>query len=209
GNLPVIYAGGCYGGYLAHLIAKIAPHHTNAVIDIACAPLPFFEMFMGRALGHGECFVVTNEFIFHCFTKTFWNESNFTKAHYEIRSLLTSSHLEVQKDNCKHIHFVSYHSSEDEFETAKDKKLLYEIYKNMGFDAALHLIKKDDIDNKIIRNLTHGGISNHRVFLKELPLLLEKFEGQNFPLLNASISYPCEDKIFTFEDEKEGFKLKL
>lgn len=209
GKLPVIYAGGCYGGYLAHLIAKIAPHHTNAVIDIACAPLPFFEMFMGRTLGHGEFFINTDDFSIHCFTKTFWNENNFTKAHYEIRSLLTPSHLQIQKTHCGHIHYVSYHSSEDEFETAKDKKLLYEIYEKMGFKAKLHLAKKEDIDHKIIRDLTHGGISNHRVFLKELPSLLKEFEGGKFPLLKDSISYVCEDKTFTFKDEGETYCLRL
>ncbi len=164
---------------------------------------------MGRSLGKGEFHIFTDDFAFECFTKTFWSEQNFTKAHYEIRSLLTSSHLEIQKKLSKHIHFISYHSSEDEFETAKDKKLLYEIYEKMGFKAKLHLAKKEDIDHKIIRDLTHGGISNHRVFLKELPSLLKEFEGGKFPLLKDSISYVCEDKTFTFKDEDEAYCLRL
>ncbi|ECP6258060.1 DUF2920 family protein, partial [Campylobacter coli] len=39
-NLPKIYGGGSYGGYLSLLIAKIAPWHVDAVIDNSGSAIP-------------------------------------------------------------------------------------------------------------------------------------------------------------------------
>ncbi|ENM4795925.1 DUF2920 family protein [Campylobacter upsaliensis] len=208
GNLPIIYAGGCYGSQIAHLIAKIAPHYTQGVIDVACAVLPREQMFMRNEAG--EFYFYTEHLEISCHTKSFWTKNNFTKAAFDIRNLLNYKHLEIQKAYDKNCIFVSYHSNKDEFKTAKDKEKLYQTYANLGFDATLHLIKNEsEIDGKMIRNLSHAGISNERVFKKELPLILDKLEGKSFQREPRILSYPSDEAMYHFEDIGDKYELKI
>ncbi|EID3270887.1 DUF2920 family protein, partial [Campylobacter upsaliensis] len=205
---PIIYAGGCYGSQIAHLIAKIAPHYTQGVIDVACAVLPREQMFMRNEAG--EFYFYTEHLEISCHTKSFWTKNNFTKAAFDIRNLLNYKHLEIQKAYDKNCIFVSYHSNKDEFKTAKDKEKLYQTYANLGFDATLHLIKNEsEIDGKMIRNLSHAGISNERVFKKELPLILDKLEGKSFQREPRILSYPSDEAVYHFEDIGDKYELKI
>ncbi|WP_213268611.1 DUF2920 family protein [Campylobacter vulpis] len=208
GKLPIIYAGGCYGSQIAHLIAKIAPHYTQGVIDVACAVLPRKQMFMRTA--EGEFYFYTQHLEISCHTKSFWTPHNFSKAAFSIRNLLELKHLQIQSELSKDCIFVSYHSQKDEFKTADEKERLYKTYVDLGFDASLHLVKdKNDIDGKLIRGLKHDGISNERVFKKELPLILEKLEGKDFQREEKSLSFPSDDKIYHFKDTKDKYELKI
>ncbi|WP_270979652.1 DUF2920 family protein, partial [Campylobacter helveticus] len=207
-DLAVIYAGGCYGSQITHLIAKIAPHYTQGVIDVACSVLPREQMFI-RESGE-EFYRITPNLEISCHTKSFWTKENFTKAAFSIRNLLELKHLEIQSACDKECIFISYHSKEDEFKTAEDKERLYKTYANLGFDATLHLIKDEsEIDGRLIRNLKHDGISNERVFKKELPAILEKLKDRSFKRGKKLISYPCDDKIYTFKDTKDKYELKI
>ena len=98
GALPKIYGGGCYGGQIAHIIAKIAPQHAQGVIDIACAPLPKYEMFMGREVGNSEFINQTPHLFVDCYVQTLWTRENFTPAHFQIRALLNAAHLKIQSE---------------------------------------------------------------------------------------------------------------
>lgn len=211
GALPKIYGGGCYGGQIAHIIAKIAPQHAQGVIDIACAPLPKYEMFMGREVGNSEFSNQTPHLFIDCYVQTLWTKETFTPAHFQIRALLNAAHLKIQSEaGGGGTIFVSYHSAQDEFDTAKDKQTLYEAYRELGFDATLHLFKDEgDIDGRVVRDLTHGGISNDRVFKKELPKMLAKLRDRDFTAKEGQIAYPCGDKIFTFKDRGDRFTLEI
>ncbi|EHR5126818.1 DUF2920 family protein [Campylobacter upsaliensis] len=216
-SLPIIYGGNSYGGYLAHLIAKIAPWHCQAILDNSCSPLPQLNYIVGRELNNeAELTTFDRDLKIKLFCKTFWNcDANskycFTPAHYKIRSLLNAEHLKIQAKYAKDTLFISYHSAYDEFGTAKDKEKLYELYRALGFKAKLHLIKDEkELDKKFIRSLKHSlGMSDSGLFRKELPFILEKFKGKNFTQRQGEISYPCGDKIFTFKDEGEKFLLEI
>ncbi|ELY0805881.1 DUF2920 family protein [Campylobacter upsaliensis] len=215
-TLPIIYGGNSYGGYLAHLIAKIAPWHCQAILDNSCSPLPQLEYIVGRELGQGDATTLDRDLNIKLYSKTFWTcDANskhcFTSEHYKIRSLLNTEHLKIQAKYAKDTLFISYHSAYDEFGTAKDKEKLYELYRALGFKAKLHLIKDEkELDKKFIRSLSHSlGMSDSGLFRKELPFILEKFKGKNFTQKQGQISYPCGDKIFTFKDESEKFLLEI
>lgn len=150
------------------------------------------------------------------FTKTLWTRKDanspyfFSNAHFMIRTLLNSKHLQIQAAHSKECLFVSYHGLDDEFKTAEDKIKLYKAYEELGLNATLHLIDEEKIDGKFIKNKKHGcGISDRGLFEKELPALLEGLKGKDFTPKDGYISYPCEDKIFTFKDDKGQFKLEI
>ncbi|EAH9830650.1 DUF2920 family protein, partial [Campylobacter coli] len=128
---------------------------------------------------------------------------------YMIRSLLNSSHLIIQVNVNKNIVLVSYHSSKDEFNTSKDKQTLFLVYKELGYDATLHLIKDEsEIDGRFIKDLNHGmRITDRALFRKELPLMLEKLQKRKSFMQENSISYPCGNKVFTFKDVGDKFVL--
>ncbi|EGT0396487.1 DUF2920 family protein, partial [Campylobacter jejuni] len=183
-DLPKIYGGGSYGGYLALLIAKIAPWYVDGVIDNSGTVLPLLECIIGKDLSRPEFFFSDLNKLVGMFIKTYWTREDerlsyfFTNENYMIRSLLNSSHLTIQASVNKNIILVSYHSLKDPFNTAKDKQTLFLAYKELGYDATLHLIKDEsEIDGRFIKDLNHGmRITDKALFRKELPLMLEKLQ---------------------------------
>ncbi|OEW16708.1 carbonic anhydrase [Campylobacter sp. BCW_6879] len=216
-DLPKIYGGGSYGGYLSLLIAKIAPWYVDGVIDNSGTVLPLLASIIGGDINTGD-FVFRGENIdLLCSTISHWTRMDdtspyfFGNENYMIRALLNSSHLQIQAKKNNNIIFVGYHSAKDEFQTSKDKETLFEIYKALGYDATLHLIKDEsEIDGKFIKDLKHGmRIGNKALFRKELSLMLEKLQGRKSFMQESSISYPCGDKVFAFKDVGDTFELVI
>ncbi|EAH5231710.1 DUF2920 family protein [Campylobacter coli] len=214
-DLPKIYGGGSYGGYLSLLIAKIAPWYVDGVIDNSGTVLPLLRYIIGRDLEQFDFIFNNPNALIEMFTKTYWTREDenspyfFANENYMIRSLLNSSHLIIQVNVNKNIVLVSYHSSKDEFNTSKDKQTLFLAYKELGYDATLHLIKDEsEIDGRFIKDLNHGmRITDRALFRKELPLMLEKLQKRKSFMQENSISYPCGNKVFTFKDVGDKFVL--
>ncbi|HEB8038817.1 TPA: DUF2920 family protein [Campylobacter coli] len=215
-NLPKIYGGGSYGGYLSLLIAKIAPWYVDGVIDNSGSTLPSLKMILGRETGSPEFVFSLKDLNLYCFLKKCWTRNvnspyYFGNENYMIRALLNSSHLHIQAKKNNNIIFIGYHSAKDEFGTSKDKETLFESYKALGYDSTLYLIKDESqIDGRFIKDLNHGmRITDKALFKKELPLMLEKLQGRKSLIRENSISYPCGDKIFTFKDVEDELILYL
>ncbi|ECP5912291.1 DUF2920 family protein [Campylobacter jejuni] len=215
-NLPKIYGGGSYGGYLSLLIAKIAPWYVDGVIDNSGSALPSPMFILERESGQYDYFEEYPHNKIGFFIKTYWNADISSKyffytENYLIRIIPNLAHLTIQASVNKNIILVSYHSLKDEFNTAKDKQTLFLAYKELGYDATLHLIKNEsEIDGRFIKDLNHGmRISDKALFRKELPLMLEKLQGRKSFMRENSISYPCGDKIFTFKDVGDKFELVI
>ena len=214
-NLPKIYGGGSYGGYLSLLIAKIAPWYVDGVVDNSGSALPPLNYILGREMQEGDAVINDAHILIKLFIKTHWTRKEnspyfFSKANYLIRALLNPTHLGIQAKKNKNILYVSYHSLKDPLTAAEHKVQMCDILRMLGHDVTLHLIDESKIDGKMIRNLEHGcGISDKALFRKELPLMLEKFQGKSFSMQENSISYPCGNKIFTFKDEGDQVKLEI
>ncbi len=216
-DLPKIYGGGSYGGYLALLIAKIAPWYVDGVIDNSGSALPPLNYILGREMEHsyGDYYedFPHNRIIF--FLKTHWTRKEnspyfFNNENYFIRTLLNKDHLILQSQKNKNIIYVSYHSKEDPLTPANFKQQTMQILKILGYDVSLNLIDENKIDGKFIKNLDHGcGIPDKALFRKELPLMLEKLQGRKSFMQENSISYPCGNKVFTFKDVGDKFELVI
>ncbi|ELM7347412.1 DUF2920 family protein, partial [Campylobacter coli] len=196
-DLPKIYGGGSYGGYLSLLIAKIAPWYVDGVIDNSGSALPPLNYILGREMESGCDYVLNSSHILiQCFLKTHWTRKEnspyfFNNENYFIRTLLNKDHLILQSQKNKNIIYVSYHSKEDPLTPANFKELTMQILKILGYDVSLNLIDENKIDGKFIKNLDHGcGIPDKALFRKELPLMLEKLQGRKSFMQENSISYP-------------------
>ncbi|EHT7405557.1 DUF2920 family protein [Campylobacter coli] len=220
-NLPKIYGGGSYGGYLSLLIAKIAPWHVDGVIDNSGSAIPPLNYIIGRELKfkskdtHGDMYMQGDHFFVSCFLKTHWTRKEnspyfFNNENYIIRSLLNKDHLILQSQKNQNIIYVNYHSLKDPLTPAEYKVQMCELLKILGYDITLHLIDESKIDGKFIKNLDHGcGIPDKALFRKELPLMLEKLQGRKSLMQENSISYPCGNKVFTFKDVGNQLALEL
>ncbi|HEC2001754.1 TPA: DUF2920 family protein [Campylobacter jejuni] len=219
-DLPKIY-GGSYGGYLALLIAKIAPWYVDGVIDNSGSAVPPLNYIIGRELEfkskdtNGDMYMQGDHFFVSCFLKTHWTRKEnspyfFNNENYFIRTLLNKDHLILQSQKNKNIIYVSYHSKEDPLTPANFKELTMQILKILGYDVSLNLIDENKIDGKFIKNLDHGcGIPDKALFRKELPLMLEKLQGRKSFMQENSISYPCGNKVFIFKDVGDKFELVI
>ncbi|ECQ6178823.1 DUF2920 family protein [Campylobacter jejuni] len=220
-DLPKIYGGGSYGGYLSLLIAKIAPWYVDGVIDNSGSAVPPLNYIIGRELEfkskdtNGDMYMQGDHFFVSCFLKTHWTRKEnspyfFNNENYFIRTLLNKDHLILQSQKNKNIIYVSYHSKEDPLTPANFKELTMQILKILGYDVSLNLIDENKIDGKFIKNLDHGcGIPDKALFRKELPLMLEKLQGRKSFMQENSISYPCGNKVFTFKDVGDKFELEI
>ncbi|EAH5859656.1 DUF2920 family protein [Campylobacter coli] len=218
-DLPKIYGGGSYGGYLALLIAKIAPWYVDGVIDNSGSAVPPLNYIIGRELEfkskdtNGDMYMQGDHFFVSCFLKTHWTRKEnspyfFNNENYFIRTLLNKDHLILQSQKNKNIIYVSYHSKEDPLTPANFKQQTMQILKILGYDVSLNLIDENKIDGKFIKNLDHGcGIPDKALFRKELPLMLEKLQKRKSFMRENSISYPCGNKVFTFKDVENQLKL--
>ncbi|EGV1491434.1 DUF2920 family protein [Campylobacter jejuni] len=216
-DLPKIYGGGSYGGYLSLLIAKIAPWYVDGVIDNSGSALPPLNYILGREMEHsyGDYYedFPHNRIIF--FLKTHWTRKEnspyfFNNENYFIRTLLNKDHLILQSQKNKNIIYVSYHSKKDPLTPANFKELTMQILKILGYDVSLNLIDENKIDGKFIKNLDHGcGIPDKALFRKELPLMLEKLQKRKSFMQENSISYPCGNKVFIFKDVGDKFELVI
>ena len=216
-DLPKIYGGGSYGGYLALLIAKIAPWYVDGVIDNSGSALPPLNYILGREMEHsyGDYYedFPHNRIIF--FLKTHWTLKEnspyfFNNENYFIRTLLNKDHLILQSQKNKNIIYVSYHSDKDPLTPANFKQQTMQILKILGYDVSLNLIDENKIDGKFIKNLDHGcGIPDKALFRKELPLMLEKLQKRKSLMQENSISYPCGNKVFIFKDVGDKFELEI
>ncbi|EAJ7967770.1 carbonic anhydrase [Campylobacter coli] len=215
-DLPKIYGGGSYGGYLSLLIAKIAPWYVDGVIDNSGSALPPLNYILGREMESGCDYVLNSSHILiQCFLKTHWTRKEnspyfFNNENYFIRTLLNKDHLILQSQKNKNIIYVSYHSKEDPLTPANFKQQTMQILKILGYDVSLNLIDENKIDGKFIKNLDHGcGIPDKALFRKELPLMLKKLQGRKSFMQENSISYPCGNKVFTFKDVGDKFELEI
>ncbi|EDP4255987.1 DUF2920 family protein [Campylobacter jejuni] len=216
-DLPKIYGGGSYGGYLSLLIAKIAPWYVDGVIDNSGSALPPLNYILGREMEHsyGDYYedFPHNRIIF--FLKTHWTRKEnspyfFNNENYFIRTLLNKDHLILQSQKNKNIIYVSYHSDKDPLTPANFKQQTMQILKILGYDVSLNLIDENKIDGKFIKNLDHGcGIPDKALFRKELPLMLEKLQKRKSFMQENSISYPCGNKVFIFKDVGDKFELVI
>ncbi|EFO9319869.1 DUF2920 family protein [Campylobacter coli] len=215
-DLPKIYGGGSYGGYLSLLIAKIAPWYVDGVIDNSGSAVPPLIYILGREM-EGGCDYVFNDpnTLIECFLKTHWTRKEnspyfFNNENYFIRTLLNKDHLILQSQKNKNIIYVSYHSDKDPLTPANFKQQTMQILKILGYDVSLNLIDENKIDGKFIKNLDHGcGIPDKALFRKELPLMLEKLQKRKSFMQENSISYPCGNKVFIFKDVGDKFELVI
>ena len=217
-NYPVSLIGTSHGGYLAHLIAKIAPHKINNIIDNSSyvkAPLNYFLGKESNITKPEYQLGGYNNIILNCFVQTLWTtnkKSNFyfTNGHSQIRNLNNKEHINQESEKSQNkIKFVSYHSNEDLIANINDKIMFYKTLQEYGFHATLNIINSPfQVDGKFIKNLSHGmNMSLKELANKELPIALKNINTDN--IKNVTINYTCDNITYIFKHDTNRIEIKV
>ncbi|EHN6917012.1 DUF2920 family protein [Campylobacter jejuni] len=176
--------------------------------------MPFLPHILGREMEQAEFVFEGDNHRIYPFVQKYWTRNvdslfYFSDENYLIRVILNLNHLKIQASYNTKIVFVSYHSQSDQGAPVENKIQLYEIYKILGYDATLHIIKDgSQVDGRFIKSLEHGlRMTDRALFRKELPLMLEKLQEKKSLMQENSISYPCKNKVFVFKDIENQLKL--
>lgn len=215
-NHSVSLMGTSHGGYLAYLIAKLAPHKIDNVIDNSGYVKPPLNYFLGKETNilSPEYRLSYEHIVLDCFVQTLWTTNNksknlFTSDHYRIRDLNDSTHINQLNASENKIRYVSYHSAQDGIAKIDDKITLYKELNALGFDAELNIIEKESqIDGKFVKTLSHGmSMSLKELARKELPKAI-KIQTQK-QKQNNTITYKCDNFTYLFEYKNSALDVKL
>ena len=216
-NYSVSLMGTSHGGYLAHLIAKLAPHKIDCVIDNSCYVKPQLSYFLGKETNilHPEIKISFEHIVLNCFVQTLWTTNNksqylFTSNHYQIRDLNDSVHINLLPQfTANKTKYISYHSTQDGLAKIDDKTSLYKKLNSLGFEANLHIIDNpSQVDGKFIKTLSHGmEMSLKELSKRELPKALSINKEQHEK--NNDIVYECDSVTYRFKYENNTLKTEV
>lgn len=209
-NYPTILIGSSHGGYIANIIAKIAPNSIDCVIDNSSYVKPPLNYILGKENNplHTEWRGICGEnLIINYFTKKFWsnNDDSFyylSKDNYGIRDLSNKLHNKIMaKKSESKTRYIFYHSIKDRIAIYKDKEDFSKGLAELGFDVTLNTISNiSQVDGNFIKSLEHGlDMSIKQLVNIELPEAL-KIRSNSSKSKFEEITYPCETVNYNFEN---------
>ena len=175
----VICIGSSHGGYIAHMMHKLAPNTINGVID-ASAYTETVPSFIDRKWT--ELDLRDGNFTYGCSTTQKWQFDKpgeptfFGPDRALIRDTAYSDHLSVIADaSSKACQFRMIHSSADRVSPPYLKTRQHDALKANGFDVQLDVIGEADVDGKLIKSADHGmGIALNLLFDRYYPTISRK-----------------------------------
>ncbi|MCL2830469.1 MAG: DUF2920 family protein [Betaproteobacteria bacterium] len=208
----VILFGSSYGGYLANLMSKFAPHSFAGVIDNAgFAQVNLRDVFsreLSSSLGWKT--TVNGNLNVHYAYSTPWQledgsvSSYFSDAHRLIRSLIPEAHWIASETR-----HVIYHSANDALAPLGEKRLAVEAMKKAR-EVHFHEVGAADIDGQVFKNLEHGmNASLRNLFARVVDsvwggTLPQRAEMENDFAAARRYRFDCGlvDYVFSFDPEK-------
>ncbi len=215
-DCPVAIIGSSHGGYIAHLIAKLAPNKIDYVIENSCYVKPLLSYVVGK-----ETNILSPEFIypfehvqFNCFVQTLWTTNSqspnfFSPGHYKIRDLSDSEHLQTLAEKSdKKTKYISYHSAYDGLVPINEKISFYEELESLGFEAKLNIIKeKSQVDGKFIKSLSHAmDMSLKELAKRELPSVFSE-DRTSKEKKDDEVVYICDKLRYKFKYTKGDLEI--
>lgn len=212
----IIAFGTSYGGYIACLMAKYAPHTFSLVIDNSgfCVS-QLQEVFggqLGGATGAIARYVDEKRYEIPFNSQSLWSldensEFYFSDAHKQIRSLIIEEHR--SKSNTM---YCCYHSEADLIAPIGLKNKMIEILRKYN-PTYYKRVGAIDIDGELFKTTLHGmRASLRRMFdysmekYKEYGCKPNEFTDFDMGVIN---SFVCLDKRYNFSFSHKGFDVSI
>ena len=158
----IVALGSSHGGYIAHLIAKIAPSTLAAVIDNSSYCQPPMNYL---AIGEKPEFTVTYEGLtLHARVKSAWTMSDREAPNFYdrdrdlIRDLRYPPHVAAMRAQAEDAgtQYFMVNAAVDTISPPPVKQRQQAALASAGFSSELDLIGPDQIDGRVFKAVTHG-----------------------------------------------------
>lgn len=154
----IVLFGSSHGGYIAHIIAKLAPNTIRLIIDNSSyiSPPPNY-----LNLGSEYLIPFGKNLILGFSTYTLWQYVNpYDKTYYDIskkmiRDTANPEHF-ISNKQTRPVKIITYNAeSNDYISFPSDKKYQQQVYKKAGFEYELNMIDENKL-NPPFKILCHG-----------------------------------------------------
>ncbi|MCE7997906.1 MAG: DUF2920 family protein [Rhodobiaceae bacterium] len=177
----VLCVGSSHGGYIAHMMHKLAPNSFNGIIDASAYTETATAFIDG---GWKEANITDGNLIYTCSTRQQWQFSRPGSPSFfgPDRALIRDTAYDVHMAAVTHAaerkcQFRMIHSAEDDVSCPALKQRQADVLSTFGFDVTLHLVGPDEVDGKFIKSADHGmGIALNLLFDRYYPTI-ERREG--------------------------------
>lgn len=163
----VLAIGSSHGGYLAQLLAKLAPNTLRAVFDnagYATAPMRYIN---GRAVNLPDMIETYSPVMqMYFFLESMWSldaqsPNYFHEDARQIRSLMEPSHVHAMAGaGSRRTRYRCLHGPGDQIAPTEEKAHCCAMLSDAGFDMDYRCAGPGDVDGVYIKSLEHGlGLS--------------------------------------------------
>jgi hypothetical protein len=198
----IILVGSSHGGYIAHLICKLAPNTINAVIDNSSytrTAMTYLGLFPEVYFPNGKLLIEAN-------VKTHWQLKDRCIPHYFglsqqlIRDVAFPPHLEEMKRNSERLpQYFCFNSTDDHISPIQEKRLQQRRLQAIGCEYALKEITPEDIDGKIFKTMNHGMDASMKSLCEQFLPRIKPRETTLDRDRGTILEYDCFDQAYRFE----------
>ena len=209
----IVLLGTSHGGYIAHMIAKLAPNTVNAIIDNSAyteAPINYLGLGTEIKLNSGNLYLLAN-------TLTHWTHGDrLCKRHYGIaarlmRELANSQHLAIAAEHARRkVKCVAVNvDREDTISPPQFKQAQAQRTTQAGFEFDLRLVGPDDLDGRCFKAICHGMGASMRGLCE---MYLPRIQSRPTTLdaeTGTRISYLCHERTYHIAHGPDGAKIEV
>lgn len=199
--------GTSYGGYVALMMAKMAPNTFRLVIDNAGFSGPADDWGTIFGVQHGQCGLRYRVAARDCFERDPRSARYFTPSHFAIRELAEPGHAAASATV-----FHSYHSTRDTIAPTEAKvAAVAALARQRRHD--LRLIGEGDVDGRVFKHLDHGMDASMRG-LFALSYERWRSEAAEAPAatdfdLGTRLVLPCRGRDYAVACSGDGVRLSI
>lgn len=201
----IVALGSSHGGYIAHMMAKIAPRTLSMVIDNSSYTQPPME-YLGQPASADYIAPLAGEILAFCRTKSGWTTDNrqapdfYSRDRDLIRDVAYPPHLATARTLAGEdaTIFRMVNAATDSISPPHMKQRQAAALQALGFDGQLTLIEEEHLDGRVFKQLVHGLDASLAGLLDMAIPDLQPRSGPSDAELGASVEYECVDSIYQF-----------
>lgn len=200
----VIALGAGYAGYLALLLAKLAPNTLRAVLEYSDGVSPGASYLFGaKVSGEAPYYYHVGKIRIAPIISTHWSQDEmspnfFSESRRHIRDVALEPHVQTMaaasvKRRCQYRCHTSLSPDMLEYE---EKQRQVGMYVDAGFDAQLFHMTAPSVEEQALAEYQANRL---RIIFDQHYSTLAVSEGVPDALLGTSLAYLCDDTIYAFE----------
>ncbi|HEY9685594.1 MAG TPA: DUF2920 family protein [Coleofasciculaceae cyanobacterium] len=203
----IILVGSSHGGYIAHLICKLAPNTINAVIDNSSytrTAMTYLGLFPEIYFPSGKIQIEAN-------VKTHWQlkdrciPHHFGLSQQLIRDVAFVPHIEEMKRKSERLpQYFCFNSTDDHISPIHEKRSQQRRLQAIGCECELKEINPEDIDGKIFKTMNHGMDASMKSLCEQFLPRIKPRATTLDRVRGTVLEYDCFDQVYRFEHMQDA-----